>query len=90
MKNVQFAALLLKVHFQVFWSRPTLQVVQQNPVPDSQHANSLQSQPEPSFTDTNDPVKYIGKKLTDDQKVSLLTSSSDIPLTYPFPVSNGI
>ena len=55
-----------------YLSRSTPQVGQQTHSPESQHTNSLQPQAEPLFTDINDPVKYVGKKLTDDEKLSLL------------------
>ena len=61
------------------------QITQQQQFPESGNSQTQA----PLYTDMNDPVKYIGKKLSDDEKLSLLTSGMDIPSTYTFPASNG-
>ena len=36
-----------------------------------------------------DPASYIGRKLSDDDRLQLLTSTSNIPAQFCFPANSG-
>ena len=41
------------------------------------------------FVDANDPVSFVGRRLTDDEKLSLLTSKSVLPKGYKIKAIGG-
>ena len=54
----------------------------------SSSTNSTLSETSSSYTDTHDPAGYMGKSLSEDDKLQLLTSTWKTP-TYKFPVTSG-
>ena len=58
-------------------------------VPESNHASSPDTPVQIDFVDANDPVSFVGRRLTDDEKFSLLTSTLVLPKGYKIEAIGG-
>ena len=50
--------------------------------PESSHSSSSDTPVQIDFVDTNDPISFVGRRLTEDKKLSLLTSTLVLPKGY--------